>query len=52
MIIFSSKSNPGNGVGSEPVAIIIFFDVIVLVVPSFKSMAISFALLNLPKPFK
>jgi len=50
MIIFSSKSKPGKGVGSLPVAISVFFVVIVSFFPSFRSMEISFLDVNLPHP--
>mmetsp|Transcript_30050 Transcript_30050/g.41882 ORF Transcript_30050/g.41882 Transcript_30050/m.41882 type:complete len:200 (+) Transcript_30050:820-1419(+) len=49
-IIFSSISIPGILATSDPVARMTFLALIVSVPPSFKSMAISLALLSFPKP--
>lgn len=50
IMIFSSKSRPGNGVGSEPVAIRVFFVVRTYDEPSFILTDISVGLVKLPHP--
>lgn len=50
MITFSSKSKPGNGVGSLPVAINVFLVYMISFFPSLRSIAISFLDANLPQP--